>query len=119
MRNLPDCLTDIRTAAANIRSFVAGLDKAAFGALPETDRRAYRAIKNALAEIGEAIKQLRPQILAAHREIDWRGFAGLRDIVAHQYFSVELPRLWPTVNDELPALLAAVDVEFRRLASQP
>jgi uncharacterized protein with HEPN domain len=119
MRDLADRLTDIRTAAGDIQSFVAGLDEAAFGALPETDRRTYRAIKNALAEIGEAIKQLPPEILAAHREIDWRGFAGLRDIVAHQYFSVELPRLWPTVNDELPALLAAVDVEFRRLASQP
>lgn len=102
MRDLADRLTDIRTAAADIRNFVAGLDEGAFGALPETDRRTYRAIKNALAEIGEAIKQLPPEILAAHREIDWRGFAGLRDIVPHQYFSVELPRLWPTVNDELP-----------------
>lgn len=119
MRDLADRLTDIRTAAADILSFVAGLDEAAFGTLPETDRRTYRAIKNALAEIGEAIKQLPPEVLAAHREIDWRGFAGLRDIVAHQYFSVELPRLWPTVSDELPALLAAIDVELGRLAPPP
>ena len=58
MRDLADRLTDIRTAATDIQSFVASLDEAAFGALPETDRRTYRAIKNALAEIGEAIKQL-------------------------------------------------------------
>ena len=119
MRDLPDCLTDIRAAAADILSFVEGLDEPAFAALPETDRRTYRAIKNALVEIGEAIKQLPPEVLAAHRSIDWRGFAGLRDVVAHQYFSVELPRLWPTVSDELPALLAAVDVELGRLASPP
>lgn len=117
MRDLADRLADIRTAVADILDFVAGLDEAAFGALPETDRRTYRAIKNALAEIGEAIKQLPPEVLATHREIDWRGFAGLRDIVAHQYFSVELPRLWPTISDELPALLAAVDIELGRLAS--
>jgi uncharacterized protein with HEPN domain len=119
MRDLADRLADIRTAAADILSFVVGLDEAAFAALPETDRRTYRAIKNALAEIGEAIKQLPPEVQAAHRNIDWRGFAGLRDIVAHQYFSVELPRLWPTIIDELPALLAAIDVELRRLAPPP
>jgi uncharacterized protein with HEPN domain len=115
MRDLRDRLADIRAAAADILTFVEGLDEAAFTMLPETDRRTYRAIKNALVEIGEAIKQLPPEVLAAHHEIDWRGFAGLRDIVAHQYFGVELPRLWPTVTEELPALIAAVDVELGRL----
>ena len=46
------------------------------------------------------------------------GFAGLRDIVAHQYFSVELPRLWPTITDELPALIAAADAELELLPPQ-
>ena len=119
MRDLRDRLADIRAAAADILAFVEGLDEAAFAPLPETDRRTYRAIKNALAEIGEASKQLPPEVLAAHREIDWRGFAGLRDIVAHQYFGVELPRLWPTVTEELPALLAAVDAEIARLSAVP
>lgn len=119
MRDLRDRLADIRAAATDVLAFVEGLDEAAFATLPETDRRTYRAIKNALVEIGEAIKQLPPEVLSAHREIDWRGFAGLRDIVAHQYFSVELPRLWPTVTDELPALIAAVDVELGRLPPEP
>jgi uncharacterized protein with HEPN domain len=119
MRDLADRLADIRAATADILSFVQGLDEAAFAALPDTDRRTYRAIKNALAEIGEAIKQLPLEILAGHRDVDWRGFAGLRDIVAHQYFSLELPRLWPTVTDELPELLAAVDAELGRLSPPP
>ena len=36
----------------------------------------------------------------------------LRDLVSHQYFSLELPRLRPAVVDELPALLAAVEGEL-------
>jgi hypothetical protein len=32
--------------------------------------------------------------------------------VSHQYFSLELPRLRPTVVNELPALLAAVRAEL-------
>lgn len=104
---------------ADILSFVQGLDEATFATLPEADPRTYRAIKNALAEIGQAIKQLPPEILAGHREVDWRDFAGLRDIVAHQYFSLELPRLWPTVTIELLELLAAVDAELGRLSPPP
>ena len=119
MRALRDRLADIRAAAADILAFLQGRDESAFAALPETDRRTYRAIKNALAEIGEAIKQLPPEVLAAHREIDWRGVAGPRDGVGHPNFSVQVPPLWPTVSDELPALLAAGRVEPGRLAPPP
>ncbi len=93
-------------------AFAGGLDEAAFTALPVVDRRTYRALKNALAEIGEAVKMLPPELLARHPDVDWRGWAGLRDVVSHQYFSLELVRLRPTVMDELPALLAAVANEL-------
>ena len=83
MRELAARLGDIRCAAADILAFVRGLDEAAFLALPETDRKAYRAIKNGFAEIGEAIKRLPPEALARHRGIVWHGFAGLRDMVSH------------------------------------
>ena len=66
----------------------------------------------ALAEIGEAVKLLPPELLGRHPGVDWRGWAGLRDLVSHQYFSLELPRLRPAVVDELPALLAAVEGEL-------
>ncbi len=95
-------------------AFAGGLDEAAFTALPTADRRTYRALKNALAEIGEVVKLLPPDLLARHPGVDWKGWAGLRDVVSHQYFNLELPRLRPTVSDELPALLAAVAAELAR-----
>lgn len=113
-RGTQDRLEDIRAAAADVLAFTAGMDEAAFGALPAADRRTWRALKNALAEIGEAVKDLPPAVTAHHAGIDWRGFAGLRDIVAHRYFGLELPRLWPTVAEEIPALLAAVEAELAR-----
>jgi len=116
VRDLRDRLMDIQVAATDITAFVAGLTEEAFAALPLSDRRTYRAIKNATAEIGEAIKDLPAEILARHKAIDWRGFAGLRDVVAHQYFGLELPRLWPTITDEVPILIAAVEAEIARLS---
>lgn len=114
-QHLRDRLVNIQAAATDILGFVDGLDEAAFVALPQRDRRTYRAIKNAIAEIGEAIKALPSEIPAGHPDIDSRGFAGLPDIVAHQYFGLELPRLWPTIADELPPLMAAVEAEIARL----
>jgi uncharacterized protein with HEPN domain len=111
-RGARERLQDIRVAAEDALAFAGGLDEAAFTALPVVDRRTYRALKNALAEIGEAVKMLPPELLARHPDVDWRGWAGLRDVVSHQYFSLELVRLRPTVMDELPALLAAVANEL-------
>jgi len=111
-RGTRERLEDIRSAAEDAQAFTAGLDAAAFTALPVVDRRTYRAIKNALAEIGEAVKLLPKELLARHPAVDWRGWAGLRDVVSHQYFTLELPRLRPTVVNELPLLLTAITAEL-------
>lgn len=107
-RGARERLEDIRAAAEDALAFAGGLDEAAFAALPVADRRTYRALKNALTEIGEAVKLLPPELLARHPAVDWRGWAGLRDVVSHQYFSLQHSRLHPTVKDELPVLLLAV-----------
>ena len=111
-RGARERLEDIRLAAEDAVAFCGGLDEAAFAALPTSDRRTFRALKNVLAEIGEAVKLLPPELLARHPEVDWRGWAGLRDVVSHQYFSLELSRLRPTILGELPLLLDAVNHEL-------
>jgi uncharacterized protein with HEPN domain len=105
-------LDDIKSAAQDAMDFCANLDGAELATLQQTDHRTFRAIKNALAEIGEAVKRLPPGIAAKHPQVDWRGWAGLRDIVAHQYFALELPRLQTTIAEELPTLLAVVEKEL-------
>jgi uncharacterized protein with HEPN domain len=111
-RGIRDRLGDIRAAAEDALAFTVGLDQATFADLQTADRRTYRALKNALAEIGEAVKLLPPELLARHPNVDWRGWAGLRDVVSHQYFSLESSRLRATVVDELPGLLQAILAEL-------
>jgi uncharacterized protein with HEPN domain len=111
-------LTDIRDAARDLLDFVGTMESDAFHALPATDRMAHRATKNALVEIGEAIKALPPDIAQRHPTVDWRGFSGLRDVVTHGYFGLDQERLWPVVRDEVPHLLAAIEQELERGASE-
>jgi uncharacterized protein with HEPN domain len=114
IRTTRERLTDIRDAARDLLDFVGTMESDAFHALPGTDRMAHRAIKNALVEIGEAIKTLPTEITLRHPTVDWRGFAGLRDVVAHGYFGLDQERLWQIIRDEIPNLLAAVEQEFGR-----
>ena len=112
-RSSAERLLDIREAATDLRDIVADMDTDAFHALPHADRLAYRAVKNALAELGEAVKALPEDVRKRNPEVDWKGFAGLRDMVAHQYFEIDMSQLLPIIRNELPGLLAAVDSEVR------
>lgn len=107
-------LESIRAVAGDALAFAAGLDDAGVSALPQTDRRTFRALKNALAEIGELVGRLPQDLRARHPEVDWRGWAGLRDAEAFGRFGPELPRLHLAMAEELPALVAAVAAELAR-----
>jgi uncharacterized protein with HEPN domain len=68
-----------------------------------------------LLEIGEAVKGLSPELTATEPDIDWRGIAGMRDFLAHHYFTARPDIIQLTIDKRLPLLVEAVD----RLRSQP
>ena len=111
-RRLAELLRDIQEAGRDLINIAATLDDQSFLELPNADRIAYRALKNALSELGEAVKALPREVVERHPGIDWRGFARLRDVVAHGYFGLRQELLWPIVRNEVPALLAAIEAEL-------
>ena len=58
--------------------------------------------------IGEAVKRLPPDLTSRHPEVDWNGWARLRDVLAHQYFGIDVDLLADAVDEELAALEHAV-----------
>jgi uncharacterized protein with HEPN domain len=66
--------------------------------------------------IGEAVKNLSPQTRESAPEISWPDIAGLRDLIAHEYFRIEIDRILEIVDRDLPPLELAVD---RLLSADP
>ncbi len=54
--------------------------------------------------IGEAAKNLPPEFRKKHPNIPWKDMAGMRDIIAHQYFGINFNTIWDTVQNLLPPL---------------
>jgi uncharacterized protein with HEPN domain len=59
--------------------------------------------------IGEAVKHLAPETIAATPEIPWSDVAGLRDLIAHEYFRIDIDRVLAIVERDLPPLEQAVN----------
>lgn len=54
--------------------------------------------------IGEAVKNVPEEIRSKHPETAWRDMAGLRDIVVHRYFGINLDIIWKVIQNDLPVL---------------
>ncbi|MBN1593672.1 MAG: DUF86 domain-containing protein [Candidatus Coatesbacteria bacterium] len=54
--------------------------------------------------IGEAARALSTSFRDSHPEISWSGIIGMRHILVHDYFGIDLDIVWQAVNDRLPDL---------------
>jgi uncharacterized protein with HEPN domain len=54
--------------------------------------------------IGEAVKNIPNNFRDKHPNIPWREIAGLRDVLIHGYFGINLIRVWKVIKEDLPKL---------------
>jgi uncharacterized protein with HEPN domain len=65
--------------------------------------------------IGKASRALSPGIRAKHPEIPWSSMIGMRNILTHNYFEIDLDIVWAVVVQELPNLKQNVEGMLRSL----
>jgi uncharacterized protein with HEPN domain len=66
------------------------------------------AVIRNLQTLSESTKRLSSEIKAANPEIEWSSIAGLRNVLVHAYFEVDLDVIWRIVQHDLPKLKEAV-----------
>jgi uncharacterized protein with HEPN domain len=95
---------DIVEACGKIQRFVHGMSYEAFVA----DERTRDAVIRNIEVIGEAAKNLPEHVTALAPQIEWRKVCGMRDVLAHAYFGVDLDFVWDTATTRVAELEAAV-----------
>ncbi len=58
--------------------------------------------------IGEAIKNIPSEFKGIHEDIPWKAIIGMRDILIHQYFGVDLELTWEVIKVDLPKLKKSI-----------
>lgn len=88
-----------------------------------SDLRTQDAVIRNFEVIGEAAKRIPEWYRAKYTSVPWRGLAGLRDVLIHQYEGVDLPRMWLIIQRDLhllrqsmSALLPPLDQLEREIA---
>lgn len=55
-----------------------------------------------IMQIGELCKLVSTGMKDATPQIDWRGWCGVRDIMAHQYTNIDYKKTWDIITVDLP-----------------
>lgn len=54
--------------------------------------------------LGEAAKKVPEEVQEAQDHVPWSDIARMRDRLVHGYFSIDIPTLWSTVEQDIPTL---------------
>ncbi len=108
-RDYRDFLEDIVSACRSIIGFVDGMSYDAYLA----DEKTRFAVMRGYEIMGEATKQLPPELKEANADIPWIYMAAVRNRIAHAYFGLDDLLLFETIETQLKRLLPRLEALAR------
>jgi uncharacterized protein with HEPN domain len=103
LRDDRERLRDIDEAIEKIEKYVS----IGYQAFIEDERTQVWIIHH-LQVIGEASNHLSDELTEQNPDIPWADIVGLRNILVHQYFGIDLRQVWETAELDMPILKAKV-----------
>ena len=73
------------------------------------------AVTRRLEIIGEAVKNLPVAFKEKHPEVEWKKLAGMRNILVHEYFGVDLKLAYRIIKKNIPELKVAISEILKKL----
>lgn len=97
-------LQDIIEAVDAIEKFLYQISKEKF----TESELLQSAVLHKLAVIGEAAARISDDLRNRHTEIEWKAIIGFRNIVVHEYFSINWEIVWTTATIDVTILRTQV-----------
>ena len=98
-------LLDMLIAARRAQQFSTGLSWEEFN----KSSLHQHAIMKVLETIGEAARKISDEVRTAHPEIPWPDIIGMRNRLIHDYFRLDLRKIWDTVQHDIPQLITLIE----------
>ena len=99
MRDDRERLLDIQEAIERIEKYTVR-GREAF----ERDELIQTWVLHHLQIIGEAVRALSTELTQKHSEVAWSKIVGMRNILVHNYFSIDAGIVWAVLENDLPVL---------------
>ena len=74
-----------------------------------SDRMLVLSMVKSIEIIGEAASTITKEFREKQKEIPWANIIAMRNRLIHVYFDIDLDRVWDTVTDDLPPLIATLE----------
>ena len=110
MRDDRERLLDIHEAIENVRKYAAR-GKDAF----RNDELIQTWILHHIQILGEAAARISDEFQERHPDIPWFKIVGMRNILVHDYFNIDIDAVWSVVENDLPLLYNQIGRLLRRL----
>ena len=93
-------IDDIRDSIEAVKRYTAGLTKEAFFNSTEKQDAVYRRLEL----IGEAANRVPDEFRSQYPQIPWNKIIGMRNVLIHEYDSIDLDCVWETIQKDIPEL---------------
>ena len=104
-------LDDILEATKRIERYVNGFTLRKL----KNDNLVMDGVVRNLEILGEAAKKIPAGIKEKYPEVEWKKIAGLRDVLAHEYFGLDMEVVWDVIQHKLPVLKKKVTHILREI----
>ena len=99
-RDVEVYIEDIQESISKIEEYTKAVSRDDF----LSNTQVQDAVLRRLEIMGEAVKNIPDEFKNRYPEIPWKKIAGMRDVLIHAYFGVNLDRIWKIIEEDIPHL---------------
>ncbi len=97
-------LLHIIDSIAKVKSYIKAIDEKEFN----SNTLVQDAVIRQIEIIGEATRHLSNEFRNQYPDVPWEDITGMRNKLIHDYFGVDIEKVWLTAKEDLPPLNKSV-----------